>query len=107
MRIGVLASHEGTTLQAIIDACTVRALAAKVVAVISNNRDAGALHRARAAGIRVHHLSSRTHSEAEALDAAICQALVEDDVDVWGTRSGRFRTGRVRTDDAPCARSFR
>jgi hypothetical protein len=25
----------------------------------------------------------------------------------WGTRSGRFRTGRVRTDDAPCARSFR
>ena len=24
-----------------------------------------------------------------------------------GTRSGRFRTGRVRTDDAPCARSFR
>jgi phosphoribosylglycinamide formyltransferase-1 len=82
MRIGVLASHEGTTLQAIIDACTAGALAATVVTVISNNRDAGALHRARAAGIRVHHLSSRTHSEGEALDAAICQALVEDEVDV-------------------------
>src|SRR5678815_2675733 len=82
MKIGVLASHEGTTLQAIIDACTAGALAATVVTVISNNRDAGALHRARAAGIRVHHLSSRTHSEAEALDAAICQALVEDEVDV-------------------------
>ena len=82
MRIGVLASHEGTTLQAIIDACAAGALAAKVVTVISNNRDAGALHRARVAGIRVHHLSSRTHSEAEALDAAICQALVEDEADV-------------------------
>ena len=82
MKIGVLASHEGTTLQAIIDACTAGALAATVVTVISNNRDAGALHRARAAGIGVHHLSSRTHSEAEALDAAICQALVEDEVDV-------------------------
>ena len=70
MKIGVLASHEGTMLQAIIDACTAGALAATVVTVISNNRDAGALHRARAAGIRVHHLSSRTHAEAEALDAA-------------------------------------
>jgi phosphoribosylglycinamide formyltransferase 1 len=43
MKIGVLASHEGTTLQAIIDACTAGALAATVVTVISNNRDAGAL----------------------------------------------------------------
>ena len=43
------ASHEGTKLQAIIDACTAGALAAKVVTVISNNRDAGALRRARAA----------------------------------------------------------
>lgn len=82
MKIGVLASHEGTTLQAIIDACAAGALAATVVTVISNNRDAGALHRARAAGIRAHHLSSRTHPEAEALDAAICQALVEEDVDI-------------------------
>jgi phosphoribosylglycinamide formyltransferase-1 len=82
MRIGVLASHEGTTLQAIIDACGAGALNATVVAVISNNRDAGALHRARAAGIRVYHLSSRTHSEARALDAAICQALADEEVDV-------------------------
>jgi len=81
MRIGVLASHEGTTLQAIIDACATGALPAKVT-VISNNRDSGALQRARAAGIVTYHLSSRTHSEAQALDAAICQALVQQEVDI-------------------------
>lgn len=39
-KIAVLASGEGTTLQAIMDTC-------KVVLVISNNSDSGALRRAR------------------------------------------------------------
>jgi phosphoribosylglycinamide formyltransferase-1 len=39
-RIAVLASGEGTTLQAIMDTCN-------VVVVISNNHDSGALRRAR------------------------------------------------------------
>jgi uncharacterized RmlC-like cupin family protein len=39
LRIGVLASHEGTTLQAIIDACAAGTIAGEVVAVISNNGD--------------------------------------------------------------------
>jgi phosphoribosylglycinamide formyltransferase-1 len=69
-------------LQAIIDGCATGALMAKVVTVISNNRDSGALQRARVAGIATHHLSSLTHSEAQALDAAICQALVQHDVDI-------------------------
>ena len=38
----------------------------RVVAVISNNADAGALGRARAAGIPTHHLSSRTHPDPDA-----------------------------------------
>jgi phosphoribosylglycinamide formyltransferase 1 len=75
--IGILASHEGTTLQAIIDACATGAIPGQVVAVISNNRDSGALQRARAAGIATHHLSSQTHAEPEALDAAIFGTLIE------------------------------
>jgi phosphoribosylglycinamide formyltransferase-1 len=82
LRIGVLASHEGTTLQAILDACATGALRAHVVTVISNNRESGALRRGRAAGIRTHHLSSHTHADPEALDAAICRALVEDGADL-------------------------
>jgi phosphoribosylglycinamide formyltransferase 1 len=82
MRIGVLASHEGTTLQAVIDACAVGKLRAQVAVVISNNSESGAIRRARAAGIAAHHLSSGTHPDPEALDAAICDALVAHDVDI-------------------------
>jgi len=82
LRIGILASYEGTTLQAIIDACATGVLPAQVVTVVSNNRDAEALQRARAAGVATHHLSSSTHPEPEALDAAICGVLVEHAVDI-------------------------
>jgi phosphoribosylglycinamide formyltransferase-1 len=82
LRIGALASHEGTTLQAILDACREGTLAARVVAVVSNNSDSGALRRARAAGAAALHFSSKTHPDAQALDAAISDALVEQGVEV-------------------------
>jgi phosphoribosylglycinamide formyltransferase 1 len=82
LRIGVLASHEGTTLQAILDACASGEIPARVVAVISNNSDSGALRRARAAGADAVHLSSKTHPEPGALDAAIIAALTSREVDV-------------------------
>ena len=82
LRIGVLASHEGTTLQAILDACAAGEITARVVAVISNNSDSGALRRAHAAGSEAVHLSSKTHPEPGALDAAITEALTSRQVDV-------------------------
>ena len=48
--IGVLVSGEGTNLQALLDACG-PAAPARVTRVVSNRADAGALERARAAGI--------------------------------------------------------
>jgi phosphoribosylglycinamide formyltransferase-1 len=75
LRIGVLASHEGTTLQAIIDACAQGRINGHVVVVISNNSGSGALRRAAAAGIEALHLSSVTHGNSDALDTAICGAL--------------------------------
>lgn len=75
IRIGVLASHEGTTLQAILDACADGRIDGRVVVVISNNGASGALRRATAAGAEAVHLSSRTHRDDETLDAAICSAL--------------------------------
>ncbi len=82
LRIGVLASHEGTTLQAIIDACAQGRINGHVVAVISNNSGSGALRRAAAAGIETFHFSSVTHSRGDSLDAAICDALQRARADV-------------------------
>ena len=86
MRIGVLASHEGSVLQAVLDACAdsgkAARLCARVGVVISNNSDSGALRRARAAGIPALHLSSATHPEPAALDQAIAQSLDTAGVDL-------------------------
>lgn len=77
MRLAVLASHEGTTLQSILDACKAGTIPCRVVAIISNNRESRTLERARGADVPAHYLSSRTHPDPAALDAAICQVLVE------------------------------
>jgi phosphoribosylglycinamide formyltransferase-1 len=82
LRIGVLASHEGTTLQAILDACSAGRISAEVVVVISNNGGSGALRRARAAGAAALHLSGKTHPEPSALESAIIQGLEANRVDV-------------------------
>lgn len=82
MRIGVLASHEGSVLQAVIDACASNRIAAQVVVVISNNSNAGALMRATDAGIATAHLSSATHADPVALDRAICDSLTQRNVDL-------------------------
>jgi phosphoribosylglycinamide formyltransferase 1 len=82
VKIAVLASHEGTTLQAILDACAQGIIAAYVALVISNNAESGALRRARAAGVDTLHLSSRTHPDPVALDRAICSALESHGADV-------------------------
>jgi phosphoribosylglycinamide formyltransferase 1 len=81
MRLAVFASHEGTTLQAILDAVASGRLGEPVAVVVSNNRESGALRRARAAGVPAVHLSSATHPEPAKLDAAILATLREHRVD--------------------------
>ncbi len=82
MRLGILASHEGTTLQSVLDAVADGRLPATVGVVISNNRESGALRRARAAGVETAHLSSATHPDADRLDEAILAALTTARVDL-------------------------
>lgn len=90
MRIAVLASHTGTTLQAVLDACTDQTLNARVVLVISNNSGSGALARARAAGIATAHLSTTTHPDPGELDVAMMQALRSAGAD-WVLLAGYMR----------------
>ena len=75
LRIGVLASHNGTTLQSIIDACEASTLAADITVVISNNSQSGAAQRAKRHRIELVHLSGHTHPDPVALDRAICTTL--------------------------------
>jgi phosphoribosylglycinamide formyltransferase 1 len=82
MNISVLASHAGTTLQAVLDACASGALPARVKLVISNNPDSGALARARAAGVPCRYLSGHTHPEPLALDQALRDALRDAQTEV-------------------------
>jgi phosphoribosylglycinamide formyltransferase 1 len=82
MRLGILASHEGTTLQAVLDAVANGSLSAGVPVVISNNGESGALRRARAAGLLAVHLSSVTHPSPEQLDRAILETLTNARADV-------------------------
>jgi len=82
MRLGILASHEGTTLQAVLDAVADGRIPASVAVVISNNRESGAMRRALAAGVPATHLSSATHPIPEELDQAISARLTTAGVDV-------------------------
>ena len=82
MRLGVLASHGGTNLQAIIDACKEGRLDAEVRVVISNNSSSMALERAGREGIPHRHLSSKTHPDDTELDRAISSTLECNDVEV-------------------------
>ena len=80
--IGVMASHGGTNLQAIIDACADGSLDAEIRVVISNNSRSLALERARRANISTAHLSSVTHPGPAHLDAAIADTLTTHGVEL-------------------------
>jgi phosphoribosylglycinamide formyltransferase-1 len=51
LRVAVLASGQGSNLQALLDACREAASPATIVLVVSNRASAGALERAAAAGV--------------------------------------------------------
>lgn len=75
LRIGALASGGGSNLQAIIDRCADGSLDAEVALILSNNPDAGALERARAAGIPSLCIDHRTFASREEFDQAVVAAL--------------------------------
>src|SRR5690606_30078113 len=93
LRIAVLASGEGQTLQALLDAVAAGQLAAVIVLVVSNNADAGALRRARGAGIAALHISTATHVDAGAVDTALTEALLQAAPDVVVTAGYMKRLG--------------
>jgi len=82
LSIGFFASHNGSNLQAIVDAIKDGRLAARAAVVIGNNSSSGALQRARAEGIPACHLSSATHPDPDSLDSAMLAELQRHSVNL-------------------------
>ena len=82
LRLGVLSSHEGSNMQAIIDACRDGRLKGELRVVITNNSRSPALERARREGIPGYHLSGKTHPDDDKLDLAILETLRQEDVNL-------------------------
>ncbi len=82
LKIAVLASGEGTNLQAIIDAIKEGRLKAEIKAVISNNSDSGALRRAREEGLFGLHLSHRQFATPEEFNHNLLKILQDREVEL-------------------------
>ncbi|ROL62110.1 phosphoribosylglycinamide formyltransferase [Bacteroidetes/Chlorobi group bacterium ChocPot_Mid] len=81
LHLGFLASHGGSNMQAIIDACKSGRLDAIPCCVISNNSDSKALERAAKEGIPYYHISAIKYPDPKELDKAIIEKFTQHGVD--------------------------
>ena len=82
LRVGVLASGNGSNLQSLIDRSKEGSLPAVIACVISNNASAFALERARRHGIPALHLDHRLFAGREAYDKAVVDSLRDHGVEL-------------------------
>ena len=90
IRLGVLVSGGGTNLQAILDAIAQKTLDAEVAVVVSNDPNAGALDRARKAGVPVVVIDHKAYTDRPAFETALVAALRERGVE-WIVLAGFMR----------------
>ena len=76
-KIVVLASGNGTNLQALIDANHTGRIRAEIAGVICNVPDAYALERARQANIRTHVIDHRKFPDRSSFEAEVTKVLQE------------------------------
>ncbi|MBI5089358.1 MAG: phosphoribosylglycinamide formyltransferase, partial [Actinobacteria bacterium] len=74
-RLVLLASGNGSNVQAVIDACARGAISAQVSAVISDRVDARALQRADASGIPGVHVGKRVDETRADYDARLADVV--------------------------------
>jgi phosphoribosylglycinamide formyltransferase 1 len=81
-QLGMLASHRGSNVRAIIEACREGRLRSIPAVVISNNRDADVLAFARQAGVATAHIGGAKYEDATVRDAAMLGVLRDNGVDL-------------------------
>lgn len=82
LRIAVLLSGEGTSLENLCEQIDAGAVPAEVVLVIASRPDAGGLRRAKRRGIPAVAVARRAFPDVHAFNDAIHAALAEHDVDL-------------------------
>jgi formyltetrahydrofolate-dependent phosphoribosylglycinamide formyltransferase len=82
MNIGVFASGRGSNFQAILNAIREGRLPARVVLVLSNKGDAGALEIARACSLAAVHLSQKQFPDEGSFGEAMLDVLKRHDVQI-------------------------
>ena len=82
LRYAVLASGGGSNFQALLDAAERGDLNARVVFLACNNSAAGALDKARTAGVRAYHVSAKTEGSEDGVAARLAALLDEHDPDL-------------------------
>lgn len=70
-KIVVLISGSGSNLQSLIDGCQSGAIKSRIVAVVSNQRNAYGLVRAQEAGIPAFFLDAKDYANRQTYDAAL------------------------------------
>ena len=75
MKLGFLASHNGSNMQAILERCRSGSVDADPRILITNNANAAAIEKARRFELETRGLNGKTHPEFAALDKAIASAL--------------------------------
>jgi len=81
-RLAVLASGEGSNLQALLDAGERGNLPGEITLVISDRDGAGALQRARTAGIQALHLPPQAHPSRGDYDRLLARSLADHGTDL-------------------------
>ena len=80
VNIAVLVSGGGTNLQALIDAQGSVIVSGKITLVVSNNKDAYALERAKKAGINTEVLLKKELGSQEAFETKLIEVLKANDI---------------------------
>lgn len=80
--LGVIASGRGSNLQSIMDACASGELPARVAVVISDQKEALALDRARKAGIPAFFVNKGEYSDRAAYEQRMVELLQGASVDL-------------------------
>src|SRR5271169_6091552 len=75
LRLAFFASHGGSGMRAVVEACNAGRLNAVPCLLLSNNAACDAMAWASARGLANRHVSSRTHPSLADLDRAIADAL--------------------------------
>jgi phosphoribosylglycinamide formyltransferase-1 len=82
MRLAVFASHGGSNLQSLIEACAADRINGEIAIVVSNNRKAYALERALKHGIETLVASEKAFDSPEAFAADLINQLVSRQIDL-------------------------